>query len=650
MSIFRLILLYLLCGLVVTKADVINLTNADRNTLNITSSVLFAETDAQNTPHNSSRGPINYKKIDSDQFVKSYTTQKLWFEFTLKNSDSGPLKKVLVFDTSLSGELSFYEKTHDGKFIFIEKSGSSLPAIQKELKSLKAAFAIDLRPDEEKTFVITRESLHQLDVKFLIKTYEKFLADDFEQKVLLTFYAGVVVALFVYNIFLYFHSKSNDYLRYCIFISCIAATVLNINGVLDLFIFSDTESASKFLMAFSSASVVAILFFSYYFLRLFELNSLWKKFYTTIGVVAILHAIIRLFPFDTKLQTITGISIDITILFTILTVIISGIFSLRKGHVLAKYFLISWTFFFAGVLIWLGIYYGPIPKNLYTNNAILIGNIFEMLIIAFALSYKLNILERQKRDAEIQAKDKERYQRLVRVLCHDIGNSLFIIQGFTKNALKRPELINQKATWQKIHKATQNMSSILKTVREQENAVLSQDQISLGPVCLNSLLEETLFYFNDKCKTKNLTLQMNLDKSIQLIRSEKTSLLNNVLNNIISNAIKFSHSRSTIFVKTYQKDQQIFCEIMDQGVGIPREKIRSLIDGHFIQSTQGTHGEHGTGYGLTLIRDYMKIYGGDFEIQSTTAQDKNGQSGTKIVLTFCAAKEKFPIEKNLEGL
>lgn len=649
MHFFISCLLYLLCSQVVTNAYALKISELEQDSVNITRDFSFLVTDSEIDPQTDTTPLENAKKIDRPEFIHSYTAKSIWIIGKIKNDTQKNVEKFIVFDTTLSGHLFYYEKEGSNPFVLKEMGGSSVPKTLQKIKSLKPAYLLSLGPNEEKTILIKRTSVHQLDAKIYLKSYENFINDDFDQKILLTFYSGMVVALFLYNLFLFFHSRSKDYLRYCFFIACISLTVLNISGGLDLYLFYNHHTASRYLIIFSSVSIISTLYFSYYFLKLQLLHKVWTWLYLSMGVLAIIHTFLRLMPVTSQVHAFIGISIDTTILFTIIMVIISGFNSLKNGHIIAKYFLFSWTFFFLGVLVWLGIFYGPIPKNIVTTNAVLIGNIFEMLFIAFALSFKLNILERQKREAEIQARDKEKYQRLVRVLCHDIANSLFIIQGFTKIARRRPEVVNESKTWQKIQKASENMANILKAVRLQESANSQDSELNLHPVCLNDTIKESYFYFKDKCLSKELQFSFDLEENIPLIQSDKTTLLNNVLNNVFSNAIKFSNKQSMIQVKTYQNDQSIYCEIKDQGIGIPADKIRSLIKGQFIRSTKGTQGEDGTGHGLILIKNYMNLFGGEFEIKSSTIEDNRGKTGTKIILKFALADTKFPIEKNSEG-
>ncbi|MBL4690950.1 MAG: ATP-binding protein, partial [Rhodospirillales bacterium] len=60
--------------------------------------------------------------------------------------------------------------------------------------------------------------------------------------------------------------------------------------------------------------------------------------------------------------------------------------------------------------------------------------------------------------------------------------------------------------------------------------------------------------------------------------------------------------------------------VTDNGVGIPPEKIEQLFLIEEKTSTKGTGGEVGTGLGLHLCKELVKIHGGEISIESTVGQ------------------------------
>jgi len=104
-----------------------------------------------------------------------------------------------------------------------------------------------------------------------------------------------------------------------------------------------------------------------------------------------------------------------------------------------------------------------------------------------------------------------------------------------------------------------------------------------------------------------------------------------VLRNLITNAIKFSKSGDKITVTSSQKNGIIEVCVSDSGLGIPEETIGRLF-GKQTFSTRGTLNEKGTGLGLILCRDFVKLNGGTIWVESVL------NKGSKFYFTLPTQK------------
>jgi signal transduction histidine kinase len=94
------------------------------------------------------------------------------------------------------------------------------------------------------------------------------------------------------------------------------------------------------------------------------------------------------------------------------------------------------------------------------------------------------------------------------------------------------------------------------------------------------------------------------------------AMLETVLRNLISNAIKYSKNTGEVKIGAEQLGVETIVSIRDNGIGIPKKHIHKLfsIDGKY--STLGTMNEHGTGLGLILCHEFVKIHGGNIWVES----------------------------------
>ena len=247
-----------------------------------------------------------------------------------------------------------------------------------------------------------------------------------------------------------------------------------------------------------------------------------------------------------------------------------------------------------------------------------------------------------ERTKELTASNKslnshiKKTKNLVRVLCHDLANSIGIVKSAnfllkSKKSIKNPDKI-----WDKVDLAVKNQIDLIEQVRTIEANESGKIKLDLVPVDMVEILKNSYDLMEYNLADKKLSFSYPDQKSFFVI-AEATSLLNNVINNLISNAIKFSfeHSAITIFFRSENSLQVV--EIKDQGIGMPQSMMENLFDTYKETSRLGTSGEKGTGFGMPLVKSYMELYGGSIEVQSiekSPEAERNENHGTRFILKF----------------
>ncbi len=100
-------------------------------------------------------------------------------------------------------------------------------------------------------------------------------------------------------------------------------------------------------------------------------------------------------------------------------------------------------------------------------------------------------------------------------------------------------------------------------------------------------------------------------------------MLNTILRNLISNAIKFTNKDGHIDIYSELNNTDIVITISDNGNGIKPEILARLFDITKIQSTQGTNGENGTGFGLLLCKEFVEKHNGKIWVESELGNGSN---------------------------
>ncbi len=130
-------------------------------------------------------------------------------------------------------------------------------------------------------------------------------------------------------------------------------------------------------------------------------------------------------------------------------------------------------------------------------------------------------------------------------------------------------------------------------------------------------VQEHIEYVKELSNKKNLTIKADLKPCYITIAPTKAKML---ISNLLGNAIKYSHPNGIIEIVTKEN----YFSIQDYGIGIPKEKLRSIFQ-RFVRAS-----EYGGGFGvgLSIVEEIAKEYNYTIEIKSKE------EFGTKITLNF----------------
>lgn len=115
---------------------------------------------------------------------------------------------------------------------------------------------------------------------------------------------------------------------------------------------------------------------------------------------------------------------------------------------------------------------------------------------------------------------------------------------------------------------------------------------------------------------KGINVSYSVDDALSVIGDKNQ--IEFVIRNLVNNAIKFTNENG--FVSLTAKsipNGLVQISVSDSGVGISDEYKKELFSISKKKSTNGTAGEKGTGLGLMLSFEFIKLNGGQIEIESS---------------------------------
>lgn len=147
----------------------------------------------------------------------------------------------------------------------------------------------------------------------------------------------------------------------------------------------------------------------------------------------------------------------------------------------------------------------------------------------------------------------------------------------------------------------------------------SQDKIYSSEVFTLRIFKEKLEkLYQPQAFNKQIILNVQANIAFDTIQIKKEKLLQ-IIGNVISNAIKFTPNAGTISVTLdliLETDKKtLVVDVQDTGTGMTEKAIREIIEGT-AESSDGTVGEKGYGFGLPCVRKLLAELGGEMSIES----------------------------------
>ncbi len=133
------------------------------------------------------------------------------------------------------------------------------------------------------------------------------------------------------------------------------------------------------------------------------------------------------------------------------------------------------------------------------------------------------------------------------------------------------------------------------------------------------LFAEVLDKVEPLMQQKNITFTAELPEKLREVRLDKDKFVA-VLVNLLGNAAKYTPDggRVTLYVKLDESLLQVAVE--DTGVGIAAEELPKVFEKFFRSSDPRVQNETGTGLGLSLANEVVRMHGGEITIESELNQ------------------------------
>lgn len=253
-------------------------------------------------------------------------------------------------------------------------------------------------------------------------------------------------------------------------------------------------------------------------------------------------------------------------------------------------------------------------------------------------------LRRAKEIAEAANIEKSRF---LANMSHEIRTPLNGILGITEILLSEKNDTN--AEYLEIIKSSgQNLSRLLNDILDLSKIESGKLNLEKIPFNFRETITGNLQSYKHLAEQKGLSINVKIDAAIPEIVTGDATRVNQIVTNLVGNAIKFTEKGfiEISFKPVSHANDELVLEgkVKDTGVGILPDKLDHIFQSFTQADDSVTRKYGGTGLGLTIVENLVKMMGGKVSVTSVHEGPEHGSTFTFTIKLI--AKGTAQIAKN----
>lgn len=267
-------------------------------------------------------------------------------------------------------------------------------------------------------------------------------------------------------------------------------------------------------------------------------------------------------------------------------------------------------------------------SHIYSKVYLLVlGSLIFTLIILVTFGSTLYYIQKQKKLSEVKSD-------FINNMTHEFKTPIATIR-LASDAMESPKVLG-------IEKPTRYYLNIIrqenKRMNNQVERVLQMALIDQGQLQVDIQRNDVHSIIQNCINVLELIAQKKQGKVSSSLRATCFNIdideihFANVINNLLDNAIKYTTNPPDILIETYNKQDNLFVRISDNGFGMTKEVVKHIFDKFYRKPTGNIHNIKGFGLGLSYVKAVIEAHGGDISVSSEPG------NGSTFLLKFNCIK------------
>ncbi|MFP3861007.1 MAG: tetratricopeptide repeat protein [Bacteroidales bacterium] len=212
------------------------------------------------------------------------------------------------------------------------------------------------------------------------------------------------------------------------------------------------------------------------------------------------------------------------------------------------------------------------------------------------------------------------------IIAHDLRNPFSALHGLTEHISKNFDEFSKvelKEFVTLVHSSAQQLMELVENLLFWSRSQKGKLNFSPQYIDLKDVIESAVNALEINAKEKNIDITSSIYHSAE-VKADR-EMITTVLRNLLSNAIKYTPQSGKIEIITKEENGEISVSVIDDGVGIDRDRQYKIFTSSENDTSPGTNNEKGTGLGLALCKEFVEKHNGEIWVKS---QEKKGSKFT----------------------
>jgi diguanylate cyclase (GGDEF)-like protein len=322
-----------------------------------------------------------------------FTKSAWWVRLTLANPADASRLVYLRQDYPLIDSIDLYEPDGAGGWRHTA-SGDRKPFGSRPVAHRDFLFPVTLPANSHSTVYLRYASQGPIDIILSVLDPGELTAAVSREQLAYGVYFGCVFMLLVWSGLVFIAVRDGAFFAYFAYVATFGLYMLVNTGLAYQYLWPDSPQwANVCLLILLNASLITALQFSITILRAKDYTPRLERVARVLQLLALAGvALSPLLPYSALVTPVTFL-----ILISVVFMILFGIVSLLAGSRPAKLYVIAWTAFLTGSIIFVLKNFGVLPHTFLTQHSWQVGSLLEMILLSMTLSSRMNELKHQSR-------------------------------------------------------------------------------------------------------------------------------------------------------------------------------------------------------------------------------------------------------------